>query len=194
MDATSEHANMIKTFLFLLFIQRVHLIDYLPTYSTTAKAWCYPALHTELIFKVSQEITGLSISQKSSNNSQTFKIKDLRWILYFSQTILALKSAGHFYKNVHNLTKGTMTYTHRHALLHACTHTHIYSLHTCELHLPLSNTLHLHGVEITEIIVLVPQRVFTERESSQSSGCISPRKQAVRTTCKWDKHLKMVRR
>ena len=59
--------------------------DRLPTYSTTAKAWCYPPLQTELIFKVSQEITGLSISQKSSNNSQTFKIKDLRikWILHF---------------------------------------------------------------------------------------------------------------
>ena len=57
--------------------------DRFPTYSTTAKAWCYPALQTELIFKVSQEITGLSISQKSSNNSQTFNIKDLRWILHF---------------------------------------------------------------------------------------------------------------
>lgn len=52
---------------------------------------------------------------------------------------------------------------------------------TQKLHLPLPHALHLHGVEVRQVVVLVPQRVFLQAKGGQTSRSIPTRENAVRT-------------
>lgn len=52
---------------------------------------------------------------------------------------------------------------------------------TQELHLPLPHALHLHGVEVRQVVVLVPQGVLLQAEGGQAPRGIPTRENAVRT-------------
>ena len=55
---------------------------------------------------------------------------------------------------------------------------------THELHLPLPDTLHLHGIEVRQVIILVSQRVLLQAEGSQAPRCVPTRKDAVWPICR----------
>lgn len=52
---------------------------------------------------------------------------------------------------------------------------------THELHLPLPHALHLHGAEVRQVVVLVPQGVFLQAEGGQAPRSVPGREDAVRT-------------
>lgn len=52
---------------------------------------------------------------------------------------------------------------------------------TQELHLPLPHALHLHGGEVRQVVVLVPQGVLLQAERGQAPGRVPARENSVRT-------------
>ena len=59
----------------------------------------------------------------------------------------------------------------------------MYFVQTIKLHLPLSDTVHLHRVEIGQVVVLVLDAVLTQGERGKTSRRIAPCKNSVRTSC-----------
>ncbi len=54
---------------------------------------------------------------------------------------------------------------------------------TLELHLPLADGVHLHGVEVGQVVVLVLDGVLAEREGGEAARRVAPRKHPVRSAC-----------